>query len=399
MAIRGLKLMLSAGDVSGDHHAAAVLKALKRRQPGLQAFGLGGPAMRDAGMRLDVDLASRSVIGLVEVLKSGLFFSRALARAQRLVAGEKPDLVLLVDSSGFNLRLAERLRGQALVYYICPQVWASRAGRLKLMARTLTKALYTFPFERKLYEEAGIASRFVGHPLLDAMPAALLHRRAEDPTPQRQQRLRRGSGLPSKGPLLGLLPGSRRQEIKALLPAMLATAELIAAQVPGLQCVVIKAPSAPAELYAPVAQAQARGLRVQLFENADAAKAYAARAACDAALVASGTATLETALLGVPFSILYKVHPLTFAIAKRLVTLPFIGLANVVAGAKVVPEFLQGDLRPEAIAAETVKQLKDAGYRRAQRQGLAKGLAGLGKPGVADRVAVELLALAKVKRA
>jgi lipid-A-disaccharide synthase len=399
MVKRAYKLMVSAGDVSGDHHAAAVLRALRKRMPGLKAFGLGGPALQSAGMRLDVDLVSRSVIGLVEVLKSGFFFKRALSTAERLAVEEEPDLILLVDSSGFNLRLAERLAGRQQAYYICPQVWASRPGRLKLMAQVLRKALYTFPFEAPIYKKAGIPGRFVGNPLLDAMPAALLHRRVSDPSAARQRRLRRQSGLSLKGPLLGLLPGSRRQEIKSLLPVMLKSAQRVAVQVPSLQCVVIKAPSAPAALYAPIAKAKAQGLAVQIFESADAAKAYAARAACDAALVASGTATLETALLGVPFSILYKVHPLTFAIAKRMVTLKFIGLANVVAGSKVVPEFLQGDLRPDAIAAETLAQVKNASHRRAQRQGLAKGLAGLGKAGVAKRVAAELLPMLKLKHA
>lgn len=395
----GFKLMISAGDLSGDHHAAAVLRALRKRAPGLRAFGLGGPALRAAGLRLDVDLVSRSVIGLVEVLKGIFFYRAALKEAERLAREEKPDLVLLVDSSGFNLRLAERLRGQALVYYICPQVWASRPGRLKLMARTLRKALFTFPFEAPLYRQAGIAGRFVGNPLLDALPPTLVHRREADPSPPRQRRLRKQSGFPATGPLLGLLPGSRQQEVRSLLPVMLRSAEKVAARLPGLACVVIKTPSAPAELYAPVAAARARGLNVRLFESADAAKAYAARAACDAALVASGTATLETALLGVPFSILYKVNPLTFAIAKRLVTLKFIGLANVVAGKRVVPEFLQGDLDPEAIAAEALAQLTQPARRRAQRRGLAAGLRGLGKPGVAQRVAQELLALAGRARA
>lgn len=393
MKPRRLKLMVSAGDVSGDQHAAAVLRALKKRSPGLQAFGLGGPALKAVGMRLDIDLVSRSVIGLVEVLKGVRFYRSALAKAQRLAEEERPDLVLLVDNSGFNLRLSERLQGQTQVYYICPQVWASRPQRLRVMAKHLKRVLYTFPFEKKVYEQAKIPGRFVGNPLLDVMPRELLHRRTADPSPARQARLRRASKLPVKGPLLGLLPGSRRQEIKALLPVMLETARLVALELPTAHFVVIKAPSAPIELFAAVEAARREGLRVSVFESAIAGRAYAARAACDAALVASGTATLETALLGVPFGILYKVHPLTFAIGKRLVTVKHIGLANHVAGKVVVPEFLQGDLVPRRIAAETLLQLTSAAHRRAQRQGLAKGLQGLGRPGVAERVATELLDL------
>jgi lipid-A-disaccharide synthase len=377
-----LKIMISAGDVSGDHHAAAVLKALKKLRPDLQAFGLGGPALQAAGLRLDVDLVSRSVIGLVEVFGRLGFFLRAMATASRLARQEQPDLVLLVDSSGFNLRLAKKLTGFKIAYYICPQVWASRPGRMKVMARTLAKALVTFPFEKKIYDAAGLPCAFVGNPLLDALPAKPRKGSAA---------LRKKLGLPA-GPLLGLLPGSRAQEVKGLLPVMLASAALAAEKVPGLQSVVFRPYGAPEEWYEPARQA---GLRV--FQSENALTAYDARAACDAALVASGTATLETALLGVPFAILYRVNPITFAIAKRLVTLHSIGLANVVAGRRVVREFLQGDLVPADIAAEAVGLLQSPAKRAAQARGLAAGLRGLGKPGVAQRTAKELLALAHAR--
>jgi lipid-A-disaccharide synthase len=234
----------------------------------------------------------------------------------------------------------------------------------------------------------------VGNPLLDAIPARLLWRGPGDAPAARQARLRAGLGWKGKGPWVGLLPGSREQEVRWLLPVMLEAAQRLAAADPRRRFVVVKPPSAPAHWYEPLQAAQRQGLPVQLFEGRDQDHAYTARAALDAAMVASGTATLETALLGTPFSILYRVNALTFAIGKRLVRIHSIGLANVVAGRRVVPEFLQDELDAAKVAEAMEGFLGAASARRAQRQGLAKGLAGLGRPGVAKRVAGELLSLA-----
>ena len=396
-----LRLMFVAGETSGDHHAAAAIAALRAADPQVQCFGLGGPAMQAAGMRLDLDLASRSVIGFIEVLKHFSYFRHAFALAESLLREQKPDLLVLVDYPGFNLRLAKKAKalGIPVAYYISPQVWAWKRGRVKTMARLLRKMLVTFPFEKALYQEAGLDCALVGNPLLDAIPAELLWKRAEDPDDARQRSLRAEAGLSPEGPLVGLLPGSREQEVKWLLPVMLQAAELAAILRPDWRFVVVKLPAAPPQWYQAVKEARDRGLAVTLFESGDNAKAYALRAACDTALVASGTATLETALLGVPFAILYRVHPLTYFIGKRLVKIHSIGLANVVAGRRVVPEFLQEGLDPVAISAEMLALASQPQRRQDQRQGLAEGLAGLGQPGVAGRVAQELLGLAQESRA
>jgi lipid-A-disaccharide synthase len=388
--------MFVAGEPSGDHHAAAVVEALGKRA---FCFGLGGPAMAEAGLRLDLDLASRSVIGFVEVLKHFNYFRRAFALAEKLLREERPDLLLLVDYPGFNLRLAARAKalGVPVAYYISPQVWAWKKGRVPVMARLLRKMLVTFPFEKKIYDAAGLDCSQVGNPLLDAIPGALLWKGPGDPPAARQARLRRSLGWKAQGQVIGLLPGSREQELRWLLPVMLEAAQKVAG--PGRRFVVFKPASAPKAWYAPVDAARAAGLGVTVFEGRSQAQAYAARAACEAALVASGTATLETALLGVPFLILYRVHPVSYAIGKRLVKIHSIGLANVVAGRRVVPEFLQEGLDPAAIAAELERLCGDPKARRAQRLGLAPGLRSLGKPGVARRVAAELVALAKERRA
>ena len=390
--------MFVAGETSGDHHAAAVVAALGKKA---RCFGLGGPAMRDAGLRLDLDLASRSVIGFVEVLRHALYFRRAFKLAQRLLAEERPDLLVLVDYPGFNLRLAKKAHalGIPVAYYISPQVWAWKRGRVKTMARLLRKMLVTFPFEKAIYDQAGLDCSNVGNPLLDSIPAGLLWRGPGDVPAARQGKLRRRLGWKGKGPWIGLLPGSREQEVRWLLPVMLDAARRLAASDPRRRFVVVKPPAAPAQWYLPLEAARQAGLKVELYVGATQEQAYTARAAMDAALVASGTATLETALLGTPFCILYRVNPLTFAIGKRLVKIHSIGLANVVAGRRVVPEFLQDELDAAKVAQTVEALLGSAPQRRAQRAGLAKGLAGLGTPGVAKRVAGELLTLIRRPRA
>jgi lipid-A-disaccharide synthase len=391
---RAPKLMFVAGETSGDHHAAAVIQALGSRAG---CFGLGGPAMAEAGLRLDMDLAGRSVIGFVEVLRHIFYFRRAFALARRLLVEEKPDLLVLVDYPGFNLRLAAIAKALdvPVVYYISPQVWAWKRGRVKTMARTLRKMLVVFPFEKPIYEQGGLDCVLVGHPLLDAIPKALLGRRLEDRRPAARLKLRAPFAWKGPAKVVGLLPGSREQEVAWLLGVMLRSAVLLAKARPGLRFVVVKPAAAPAQWYEEVEKARAQGLRVELFEGKSQAEAYTARAGFDAALVASGTATLETALLGTPFCILYRLNALTYAIGRRLVKIHSIGLANVVAGRRVVPEFLQEGLKPAAIAGALGGLLDDPEARREQRHGLRPGLLSLGGPGVARRVAGELLALAK----
>ena len=370
------RLMFVAGEASGDHHAAALIREIKRLRPKAQCIGFGGAEMMRAGMRLDLDLASKGVIGLVEVLKHAAYFRRAFKQAEALLRHEKPDLLVLIDYPGFNLRLAEKAKalGIKICYYISPQVWAWKAGRVPKMARLLDKMLVTFPFEKAIYDKAGLACAFVGNPLVDLV-------KPEGP----------GLKIKTGEQLVGLLPGSREQEVRWLLPVMLKAAALMAAARPKLRFVVIKAPQLPQAVYD--AAMRENAVNAQLFEGQSTGEAYAARASCDFAIVASGTATLETAMLKVPFLIVYRINAISFRLAKWLVKIHSIGLANVVAGRRIVPELLQGELKPSKIAELALGFLADPSRGRQQIAELAPSLRGLGKPGVAKRAAQEALAL------
>jgi lipid-A-disaccharide synthase len=380
-----LKIMLIAGEASGDLHGAELVKEIKRLRPGTRVFGLGGPRMARAGMRLDLDLASKSVIGLVEVFKHILFFKRAFRLAQRKWLEEQPDLVVPIDYPGFNLRFSKWVhqQGGRVAYYISPQVWAWKAGRVHQMKKYLRKILVIFPFEAPLYKKAGLDCAFVGHPLKDQIgrlpPAA---------------RVRRQRGWGKNEKLVGLLPGSREQELKWLLPVMLKTALAMNRARGDLRFLILKAPHLPQSLFRPSMKAYEKRLKLELVQTRGNQDPYALRQCFDLALVASGTATLETALLGTPFMILYRVNPLSYQIGKRLVKLKYIGLANVVAGKKVVPEFIQGDLDPERMSQEALSLLGDARRRREQIGQLKRANRFLGKPGASLRAAQEILALA-----
>jgi lipid-A-disaccharide synthase len=377
-----LKIMFVAGEASGDHHAAALIREIKRMRPEARCFGMGGREMAAAGMDLRLDLASKGVIGFVEVVKHLGYFRRALSQAEALLREERPELLVLVDYPGFNLRLAEKAKGLGIkiCYYISPQVWAWKKGRVPVMARLLNKMLVTFPFEKAIYDQAGLACAFVGNPLVDLVKPSLDRDAA-----------RGRLGVAAGEELLGLLPGSREQEVSFLLPVMLKSAALMAQRRPGLRFVVIKAPQLPQSVYDKAMAGDSS--RALLFEGASTGEAYAVRAACDFALVASGTATLETAMLKVPFVIVYRVNPLSFSIAKRLVKIHSIGLANVVAGRRVVPELLQDELNPRRLAEISLGFLSDPALGRSQVEELAPSLQGLGGPGVAGRAASEALAL------
>lgn len=367
--------MFLAGEASGDLHGAGLVREILKQRPGTLCFGLGGPRMAAAGMRLDLDLTSRSVIGLWEVLKHLPFFRRAFHQALSLLEREKPDLIVPIDYPGFNLRFAARAhqRGGRVCYYISPQVWAWKAGRVQQMKRFLEKILVVFPFETAWYERAGLPSAFVGHPLMDLISGA---GRVRPVGPVRR---------------VGLLPGSRVQEVRALLPVMLEAAAVMAGREKGLKFVILKAPGLPRETYQSWEDPR---LDVELTETGGSKDAYALRRSFDLALVASGTATLETAILGTPFLILYRVHPLSYQIAKRVLKLPYIGLINVVAGKKIVPEFVQHELDAARIAEAGLALLKPGEARKRQLMEMKKAVQSLGGPGAARKAAAEVIALA-----
>ncbi len=367
-------LYLVAGEVSGDTHGAALLKVLRDRRPGLVFHGRGGPRMRAvAGDGVEDWTEEAAVVGLWEVLKKyGYFraqFARVLAEIERLA----PAAVVLIDYPGFNLRLAAELRRRRLplkiIYYISPQVWAWNRGRIPKMARLLDLMICIFPFEPALYEPAGLRSVFAGHPLVDALAAEPPQTRESD--------------------LVGLFPGSRMREVRKIFPVMLAAARRMRATRPDLRF----ATAAPSERIAgelATLRAEAGWSAAELPIGVRDSRQLMARSA--AGMVASGTATVEAASLGMPLVIVYKVAALTYWVGRAVVRVPFLGMINLLAGREIAREFLQGAAQPAAIADETLRLLDpDGDARKRQLADLQEVVQCLGGGGAAEKTADAVL--------
>lgn len=369
---RPLTVMLSAGEASGDKHAAAVFRAMQARLPGLRGIGMGGAAMREAGVELTVDSSGLGVVGLGEVIRHYGAIRRALKSMQQAVCEQRPDLLICVDYKEFNLKLARHAKacGIKVLFYVSPQVWAWRPGRVKKYGAAIDMMAVIFPFETRFYEAHGIPVRYVGHPLAGRVQASAP-----------RENLMEEFGLSAERPVVGLLPGSRKAEIQRLLPVMLESAALLTAERPGLQFLLPQAASISDDLIQPLLEGAKVAVKVVPERSPDVL------ACCDAAMVASGTATLEVALMGVPMAILYKVTPLTYTLLRPLIRIPDIGLANIVAGRRIVPEFVQGAARPEAVATEIGRMLDDADYAARMRQDLAEVKERLGPGGGVERMA------------
>jgi lipid-A-disaccharide synthase len=393
------ELLVVAGEASGDLHGARLLAELRRLMPDLAAFGLGGRELRAAGLETVADSSEVAVVGIVEVLKVLPRVRQVFAALLAEVDRRRPRAALLIDFPDFNLRLARRLarRGVPVIYYISPQVWAWRRGRVRTIARRVARMLVLFPFEVEVYRRSGVEAVHVGHPLVDEVPAlAGAWSRPREP------------GEPFR---LALLPGSRRSEIEALLPVMLAAAARLAAELP-IAVTLIRAPTIPEELVAEhLAAFAARagggtghpaGVGLAAGGGVPAVRVvgedrFAAIADSHLALCASGTATLEVGLLGTPMVVLYRLASWTYLLAKLLVRLPNFALVNLVLGREVVPELLQGEAEPGRIAAEAARLLTDPETRARQRAGLAELRPLLGEGGASARAArqvAELLARA-----
>jgi lipid-A-disaccharide synthase len=376
-------ILLSAGEVSGDLHGGTLCRELLAQRPGLRLAGMGGRRMAAAGMELLADPTGRAVVGTSEALGRLPALYRAYrALAQRL-RRERPRALVLIDFPEFNLRLARvaHRAGVPVVYFIPPQVWAWRRGRVRLIARVASRVLAVFPFEPPLYAAAGAAVDFVGHPVLDVLPLALSREEA-------RERL----ALPGAGPVIGLFPGSRPEEVGRLLPPMLDAAGRLAARDGQRRFLLGLAPGVERGLVeARLGQMEPRrGPRVTLLEG----QTWEAMAAADVALIASGTATLEAALLGAPMVVCYRVSRLTEWMTRALIRIPWISLPNIVAGRTVVPEVLQDHVTGERLAAEADRLLGDRAAAAAQRAAFRDLRAGLGEPGVGCRAAQAVLAVA-----
>jgi lipid-A-disaccharide synthase len=340
-----MRLFVIAGETSGDTHAAALLSELRTLYPDLQISGLGGPKLH--AMSTDVGDWSHdaAVVGLWDVLRRYGYFRRKFRETLDRIAREKPDAVLFVDYPGFNLRLAKALQSHRprlkLLYYISPQVWAWNRARIPRMARWLDRMFCIFPFEKDLYEKSGLHTDFVGHPM--AAKLEILGDEARNPN------------------LFALLPGSREREVRKIFPAMLAAAKIVLARRP--QTVFASAASSE-KLQALMREMAAQagvGCDIGLRNARDLMQTAAA------GLVASGTATLEATLCGLPYALVYKVSPLTYLAGRAVIKVPHLGMANLLAGKEIVKEFIQQDATPTALASESMLLLDDAAHRAAMR--------------------------------
>lgn len=370
---RERRILLVAGEPSGDHHAAHLVAELRRLGP-VRVRGIVGPELRAAGVEPLVPMEDLAVIGFSGILAKLPALLRARGRVLDELESFRPDAVLLVDYPGFNLRLGPQLkrRGARVFYYIAPQVWAWHPERAQAMARWADELAVVFPFEEPIFRAAGVRTTFVGHPLLDDLAP-------EVP----EAALRAELGLAPEAPIVGFLPGSRTGELAQHAAPMLEAARRVRARHPHAACVFALAPSVARHLNAGDA-----GVHV-VAGRTRAVQAFAAACA-----VASGTATLETALFGTPLVVVYRVGALNYAIARRLVTLTRIGLPNIVAGAEVAPELLQGALTGERLGTLLAEWLGDPAELARRRAGLAVVRERLGGPGASARAAARLWELA-----
>ena len=370
------RILIVTGEASGDLHGANLAIALRSLRPDIHILGMGGSRMRAAGVDIIRDIGGHDVVGLIGLtqLRGVLRTYFALARFLRTTP---LDAIVFIDYPAFNLRMARiaARAGHRVVYYIAPQIWAWRPGRMGLIARVVHRMIVVLPFEEELYRKAGVPCDFVGHPLLDAVAPA--YDRSD---------LRKRFGLDGDAPVVGLLPGSRESEVQALLPIMVKAAARLAFRHPGLRLVLAQASSVPDALVEPVVAAS--DLDILVMKD----QANEVMAACDLLLVASGTATLQAAIIGTPMVIAYRASRLTYWIARSVIRIGWIGLVNIVAGRALVPELIQHDATPERLSEEAERLLGNQGDYQGMLAGLHAVRASLGEPGASTRAAAVVLA-------
>ena len=359
-------VLFSAGETSGDQHAANVFLELKKRHPEIRGIGMGGSKMRQAGIEICYDSSNIGVIGVVEVLKHYGEIRQALKLMQQVVTTERPDLLICVDYKEFNFKLATFAKSQGLkvLFYVSPQVWAWRPGRVIKYGKVIDMMAVIFPFETKYYEAENVPVRYVGHPSVDKV----------HPLRSKEEDLQL-FGLNPQHPIVGLLPGSRMNEIKRMLPVMLEAAEKIFDANTDTQFILPQADSVTDELLNNYLNSTF--VTVQVIKN----QPYDVMQCCDAIMTTSGTATLEIALLNTPMVIAYKLSPLTYLLGKMLVNIAFIGLPNIIAGKKIVTELIQNDASPENLALEINHLLTDKNYAQTMREALSQVKQQLGQGG------------------
>lgn len=363
-------ILIVCAEASGDLNASILAKAIKQFEPQAKISGVGGAFLTGAGADIYCDIKDLSVIGLFDALKKlPKFFALKKLLLQKIKT-EKPDAVVLIDFSGFNLRLAKEInRAIPVIYYISPQVWASRPGRVETIKKCISKMIVIFKFEEEFYKKFGIKADFVGHPLLDIVAPSMKRKEFLD-----------SLGFSESETTIALLPGSRRQEIENILPVMLKSSKLIAKQI-NSQFVIAKPPGLNRDMYERIIGEC--GLKLKIAE----AKTYDCLGASDFALVASGTATLETAIMQIPFCVVYKMGMLNYLLYRPQVKLPYIGMVNIVAGKRIIPEFIQFQATPGRIANETIRILRSPSEINRIKNDLEQVKSSLGDKGAGLRAA------------
>lgn len=373
------RIMVIAGEASGDLHGASLVREIRRIRPEAEFFGIGGPGMAQQGVTLSYRVDQMAFMGFAEVVRHLPFVRRVLSEMRSALARKRPSLLVLIDYPGFNLRLAKTAHrlGIPVLYYISPQIWAWGRSRITRIRQCVTCMAVILPFEEEMYRRQGVPVRFVGHPLLDVVRPTM-----------GAAGFRARYGIGPRERVIGLLPGSRRQEVTQLLPIMLDAGRRIGHGTGKVRLLIGAADTLDDAMYR---QAVPEGEHaVVLARHA----AYDVMKHADLLLVASGTATLESAILGTPMVVVYRVAPLSYALARLLLDVPHIALVNVVAGRRIVPELLQAQACPERIAAAALEILGDDKARAAMRSELSRIRSLLGEPGAAERaaqMAVEML--------
>ena len=376
-----IPLLLSAGEASGDMYAARLAAALQQRID-VALFGMGGPHMRAAGVEIVADYSEVSVVGITEIFTHLPSLVRAMRHLVEEAQRRRPALAILTDFPGFHLRLARKLlpKGVRNLYYICPQFWAWRPWRVNLVRRRFAGALCIFHFEEKFYADAGVPVKFIGHPLVENVQATLT-----------RESFCRKYGLAEDGRIITVLPGSRRGEIAHHLPTLLEGLREIRRRLRGVPQIVVAV--APGLDSGALQRSFPADWQVRLIAN----DTYNCLAAADLAIVSSGTATVETALLGTPMIVFYRLSPLTARLAKPLVKTKFFGMVNLIAGRAVVPELIQDDFTPERLAGEAEQLLSGSPSDNPRVLDMKRGLQEvqklLGPPGAVERAADEVVRL------
>lgn len=365
-------ILIIAGEASGDINAGNLAKALFESRPGLNISGIGGDCMRKAGVRIYYDIKNFSVIGLFDVLKKLPKFINLKNFILKKIKEEKPCAIILVDFSGFNLRLAKSINKKIpVIYYVSPQVWASREGRIRTIKKYIDKMIVIFAFEKEFYKRHGIDADFVGHPLLDKPKPALA----------KEEFINKYGLLPDRTNIL-LLPGSRKSEVSNILPVMAETAALIKQALPESQFIIGKSANVEQGIFEKTLK-RFSGIDFKIIEG----KTFDCLNIADFSLVASGTATLETAVMQKPFVVIYKMGMLNYLLYRPQVKVPYIGMVNIVAGKKLVPEFIQNNARAKVIADYVVYTLGKTDLLNQIRADLSQVKSLLGEPGASKRAA------------